>query len=374
MTGTFHRYGARLASDRGSVGVLMALVMFVVMGMLFMTWNTVELSKEKMRLQNAADAAALEHATWQARGMNALQNLNDEAYLSLNTASKILIAAAVFEGSATALDAASIFFPPAKIAATAAHWLAFGIGCVASYIAHIIVEVCIVAIRFFYQYFTCAIGYIAAQQFAAQNGADSLIPKASAETAGFYWGAFAVGLSWPVADAFVLPVKLEDDPKAPFVSNKIVLKVFEISLWASKYETFKISKEWKFKPTIAKSTHEVEDASGDKSKKDKKYTLGVVPGPTLWIAVRYGSHIQTLPLDEWAGAGEGSSGFHSVPMFALAAARCVTGDLVQHSEAEGNNRPAGFGTGATAILVPVTEVAAELSTKLGTALGVAIFH
>ena len=71
---------ARLASESGSVGVVVALVIFLVMGMLTMTWNTAEISKTKMRLQNAADSAALAHAIWQARGMNAVQNINDEMH------------------------------------------------------------------------------------------------------------------------------------------------------------------------------------------------------------------------------------------------------------------------------------------------------
>ena len=78
----------RLASERGSVGVVMALVIFVVMGMMTMTWNTAQLSKAKMRLQNAADSAALAHAVWQARGMNAVQNINDEMYEALSLAAK----------------------------------------------------------------------------------------------------------------------------------------------------------------------------------------------------------------------------------------------------------------------------------------------
>ncbi len=41
----------RLASERGSVGVVVALVIFLAMGMLTMTWNTAQLSKAKMRLQ-----------------------------------------------------------------------------------------------------------------------------------------------------------------------------------------------------------------------------------------------------------------------------------------------------------------------------------
>ena len=89
-----------LASERGSVGILVALVMFIVMGMLTMTLNTVQLSKEKIRLQNAADAAALEHAVWQARGMNQVQNINDEAYTACQTASVFLKFAAGLETAA----------------------------------------------------------------------------------------------------------------------------------------------------------------------------------------------------------------------------------------------------------------------------------
>ena len=79
----------RVASESGSVGVLVAFVIFLVMGMLTMTWNTAQISKTKMRLQNAADSAALAHAVWQARGMNVVQNINDEMYEGLSLAVKL---------------------------------------------------------------------------------------------------------------------------------------------------------------------------------------------------------------------------------------------------------------------------------------------
>ena len=97
----------RLASERGSVGVVVALVIFLVLGMLTMTWNTAQLSKAKMRLQNAADSAALAHAVWQARGMNAVQNINDEMYEALSLAVKLRNVAKVVEPIAIAFDAAS---------------------------------------------------------------------------------------------------------------------------------------------------------------------------------------------------------------------------------------------------------------------------
>ena len=97
----------RLASERGSVGVVMALVIFVVMGMMTMTWNTAQLSKAKMRLQNAADSAALAHAVWQARGMNAVQNINDEMYEALSLSVKLRNFARIMEPIALGFDAAS---------------------------------------------------------------------------------------------------------------------------------------------------------------------------------------------------------------------------------------------------------------------------
>ena len=94
----------RLVSEAGSVGVVVALFIFFGMGMLTMTWNTVQLSKAKMRLQNAADAAALAHAVWQARGMNAVQNLNDEMYETLGIAVTLRNVAKVMEPLAVVLD------------------------------------------------------------------------------------------------------------------------------------------------------------------------------------------------------------------------------------------------------------------------------
>ena len=103
--GTGNVFLARIASERGSVGVVMALVIFVVMGMLTMTWNIAQLSKAKMRLQNAADSAALAHAVWQARGMNVVQNINDEMYEAVSLAKKLRDVAVVIVPIATAFDA-----------------------------------------------------------------------------------------------------------------------------------------------------------------------------------------------------------------------------------------------------------------------------
>ncbi|MEG1480735.1 MAG: pilus assembly protein TadG-related protein, partial [Kiritimatiellia bacterium] len=99
------RFRHTVCGERGSVGILMALVMFFVCGMLVVTWNTYTVSRDKMRLQNAVDAAALENAVWQARGMNCLQHLNDEAYEMLSMVNGLYSAAGVLEIIASAVQA-----------------------------------------------------------------------------------------------------------------------------------------------------------------------------------------------------------------------------------------------------------------------------
>ena len=72
-----------------------------------------------------------------------------------------------------------------------------------------------------------------------------------------------------------------------------------------------------------------------------------------------------MPLEAWTS--KASEVIDKWPMIAIAAAQCVTGDVVAHSvtpaKAKNNQRPAGFGTGATAKLVPVTTAFAALTTN-----------
>ena len=62
----------------------------------------------------------------------------------------------------------------------------------------------------------------------------------------------------------------------------------------------------------------------------------------------------------------------------MAGAQCITGDVVPHSKKsekdKTNQRPAGFGAGATAKLVPVGEVFKKWEEKLGWAVNAIIYH
>lgn len=368
MTGFLEKTRRRLCSEDGSVGVVVAIFLFFALGLLTMTWNTAQLSKEKMRLQNAADAAALAHAAWQARGMNAVQNLNDEMYQSLAFASDLRIASAAFELSGQLLDAAS-FGPWAFITkplAIAAHLAGTLLGVVSGHLSHIICDIFLKYLALFYAKGSSLLGLWSAQQLAALNDADPLATLGS--VAGSRLGLYTLGLSWPFLDAFMLPIAQESKSDKPWKVGDLDFPFSSAPPpWSTLYKTFKTSKGWEVKPFISKRGN----ATG----------VNALPGPTLWVAFKLDRHVQTLPLDPFIGKdADGklpdSYKMHSMPLFAVAAAKCVTGDLIPVSRKtesdKTNQRPAGFGAGATAKLVPVSDVFAN---KIASGIvGAIIYH
>ena len=394
MIGTMR---GRLVSERGSVGVIVALVLFVVMGMLTMTWNTAELSKAKMRLQNAADSAALAHAVWQARGMNAVQNINDEMYEALSLAAKLRSVAKVIEPIAIGFDLAAnapfvgIIF---KALAVAAHTIGILTGGTAGWLAARICNMFLKYIAKIYVYGSALLGVWNAQQLAADNEADPLATLNTSSTSGdpntWHFGIYALGLSWPLKDAFMLP--LEESAKAevgksPWKEGEI--KVFEKSTspWKAIYSFTGAGKAWEIKPYVSKRGSkegikvEEKETEGKDGKKEKKIEVddnGVLPGPTMWIAFKLGGNIQTLPIDGFWNAGDKDRWTHKLPMFAVAAAQCITGDVIPHSKkvesGKTNQRPSGFGAGATAKLVPVSEVFYKMGKAGGYVVDALIYH
>jgi len=222
MMGRFLRLcGRRVGEDRGSVGILMALVLFFVLGMVTMTYNTARLSTEKMRLQNAADAAALEHAAWQARGMNLIQNLNNEGYTALCFADELIVIAVAVNHVRYAIEQAARYDPEpiSRAILTGLEFLSFcvvkGMLMVADWVANIIAGKMIYYFQTFLK-FTPIIGYINAQQLARLNGAESVGGAgANFTVGGTTYGVYALGVSMvSVKTTFLLPVE------RAFVSTK----------------------------------------------------------------------------------------------------------------------------------------------------------
>ena len=378
----FETLSGRLASERGSVGVVVALVIFVVMGMLTMTWNTAQLSKAKMRLQNAADSAALAHAVWQARGMNVVQNINDEMYEALSLAAKLRSVAKVIEPIALGFDVAAnapfvgIIF---KGLAIAAHTIGILTGGTAGWLAARICNMFLKYIAKIYVYGSALLGVWNAQQLAADNEADPLATLNTSSSSGdpntWHFGIYALGLSWPLKDAFMLP--LEESAKSEVGKSK------STSPWKAIYSFTGAGKAWEIKPYVSKrGSKEGIKVEEKKDKEGKKTTEvddnGVLPGPTMWIAFKLGGNIQTLPLDGFWNSGDKDRWTHKLPMFAVAAAQCVTGDVIPHSKkiesGKTNQRPSGFGVGATAKLVPVSEVFYKMGKAGGYVVDALIYH
>ena len=370
MTNVLEKMRKRIASEDGSVGVVVALFVFFALGLLSMTWNTAQLSKEKMRLQNAADAAALAHATWQARGMNAVQNLNDEMYSSLDTALFLRTASAFFEGFAQGVDALSngpwgFILKPLALAM---HLVGTLMGAVSGHLSHNICEKFLKWIAKFFAKGSALLGIWDAQQLAALNDADPLVTAGS--VLGSKLGLYSLCLSWPIRDAFMLPLEQVTKTESPWKAKDLKFPFSTAPApWKSVYNFFETSKGWQVQPFL--------------SKRGGSDGVKALPGPTLWIAFKLDRHVQTLPLDPFIGKyPDGtlpdSSGTRDIPLFALAAAKCVTGDVIPVSvkieNDKTNQRPAGFGTGATAKLVPVSDVFAGMHKVAEGVVSAIIYH
>ena len=347
----------RVADDRGHVGVLMAFVIFVVVGALTMTWNTAQLSKEKMRLQNAADSAALGFCVWQARGMNTVQNLNDEMYAALSIAKKLLVVAVPAETAAQALDKMGnipYIGIVCKIAAQAFHIVAAISGGLSGLLANRICPYFLKPLGYFYAYGSTVLAYWGAQQLAAKNRADPLGNVSISLGPLGTLGVYALGLAFPLVDTVKLPLQPESKSEEPWKNDTDNSDLFQKKsggIYQTIHKICGTGGKWEVKPWV--------------SKRDDKTGKDALPGPSIWVAHKYYSHVEAMPLEAWTT--NAVAVIDKWPMVAIAAAQCVTGDVVAHSvtpaKAKGSQRPAGFGTGATAKLIPVTTAFAALTTN-----------
>ena len=81
MAVRFGKRFRRLGSDeRGVVFVYGAVIIFIALTIFGMTFDSMRYIEKKIISQNAADAAALEMAAWQARGLNVVQEINSDIY------------------------------------------------------------------------------------------------------------------------------------------------------------------------------------------------------------------------------------------------------------------------------------------------------
>ncbi len=212
MDALIERWRRRATSNQGSVGILMALVMFFVCGMLIMTWNTYTLSREKMRLQNAADAAAIEFAVWQARGMNTIQNMNDEAYDVLTVA---ITGYTIGAGAAAASVAVNVVPVVGQVLSAGLVITSVLVSDVSTWMMNLVLPFIRIT-QDFWLHGTPFIAYISAQQAAAMNGATGVISHfigkdpisfKLSSVVNFSLDLHAIGISLSPKDTFFLPLE-----------------------------------------------------------------------------------------------------------------------------------------------------------------------
>ncbi len=364
METLIERWRARIAGNQGSVGILMALVMFFVCGMLIMTWNTYTLSREKIRLQNAVDAAALEHAVWQARGMNTIQHLNDEGYDVMTTAITGYTIGAGVAVLAQAVNAIPVVGSILSTVLTAAGVIVID---VSTWMLEVVLT-CIKIIQKAWIYGTPLIAYLSAQQAAAMNGSTGIISHfVGKEPATLTIGKvvkigldlYAVGISLAPKDTLLLPVETakKDDNALPWKPTTLCNTLFttiRTNLVLSKIAWLPTQVKG-FEPTISKKR-----GTGDKAKPH-------LPAPTLWICLKaYPSHDSIQRFDQWLFAKAGKDfgsldapGQSPFPILAYAVGQCVTGDIIEQTPADDKKvnplRARGWGTGANAKLISLEE-------------------
>ncbi|MGI5923431.1 MAG: TadE/TadG family type IV pilus assembly protein [Lentisphaeria bacterium] len=157
----------RLCNDRGVAALYTAVVCMLILASFSLIYDVARISEDKMQLQNAVDAAALEYATWQARGMNTVQNLNQEIYNLDSTVITMYMVSAVLTYAAQPLKAFAYV-------GAALEFFSAGLLYGGGYVHHVIGVGFLQSLRHFYAYGTNILAYIGANEVARLNGADPL--------------------------------------------------------------------------------------------------------------------------------------------------------------------------------------------------------
>ncbi len=171
------RWCRRLSNDRGVAMLYTAVICMFILAVFSLIYDVARISEDKIQMQNAADAAALEFATWQARGMNTVQNLNQEIF-NLDTAvltMYLTAAGAVYAGTAAAILTKGAALPLKNACDIFAAFLMYG----GIYVHHVVGIGMLQSLRHFYAYGTNVLAIISANEIATMNRADPILPEIS---------------------------------------------------------------------------------------------------------------------------------------------------------------------------------------------------
>ncbi len=326
----------RLHSDENGVALIYAaIISFLILAFCSMIWDTAKMSETKMQTQNAADAAALEMAAWQARGMNMVQALNEDIY---DTDNMLGYTYGALAGLETLAKLAYI------VGAGKAAEIALAVPIYAAWATHaVMVNLFMKPLRFVYANGSILIGYIAANNAAKVNGAPgiftALLPDKS--SGNILWDGVvkvlrplfkeftAVGIPTATGSILTLPLAAKHDKSYPLYSkNNILLKAALGILKSNSFVKVKLE-PWDDEYYESKSPY------------DKKEL-------PAWVWFIKGQSETGLISSYFIGGGDN---VQKVPVMAYAVARVKGGNVVKYNDDKHKFRPTGCGVGADPSLV-----------------------
>lgn len=363
----------RLGCDeRGGVLWFGLIILFLALAIFSMSYDTSNYIAQKMKAQNAADAAAIEMATWQARGLNVIQEINCDIYeidaiMKLSIETMAVVAASLDAGMIAAILSFQfeIYKPLSEIKSDCATINKFLL--IAFWTLRNITINSLKFIRKVYVYGTNVAGYLSAMQVAGYNGAvilessqvKSMISQLNTDSSGILstiinklnskkqFGAIGIPLS--TTNPFILPVdKKNDDGTGIINTSALYSKNWELRL-AKTYLSISMSstKSW-----LNKILHWDDEYYQTKDGFDKGYYPAWV-----WIARTERPWLMSDSL-LWRKSGQETT--RPIPM-AYAIAQVRGGNVVRYAN-KTKSRNIGYGAGAEAALVPISE-AKNLNSK-----------
>jgi hypothetical protein len=353
---------ARLGEERGAVYYFTVIVVFFVLALVTVIFDVSRVSAAKMQMQAAADAAALEMAVWQCRGMNVVMNLNDEIYQTDEVVVVLYGIAGAMTGIAKILEATIFLAEVGEVVEAAAAVIAY----VAYYVHKVVVQVFLVNLRLVYAKGTMVLGYLGANNAAAANGAERIIPKIPFDGGGdgdilkkllgfivdalnkLTGGFVAVGIPTRPSAAIMLPLKEEEadslplniqDPKG--VGGAAYMALMVLLDMNTDFE----AKDFQYKEKIFRSADE---------------KMFKIP-PYIWLVHRSSD----LGFVSRYFLGGDEKDYAKIPILAYAIGQAQGGNVTMCADYDHPYRPRHYGVGADAFLVPIGSAGIPDSTTQG---------
>ncbi len=213
------KYWRRIEGERGVALYYTVIITFFIVSILSVIYDVSKFSHRKMIAQNAADAASLEIAVWQCRGLNLVQNINTEIYETDEVLAIVYGIAGAMTGVGKILEATVILFEAGYAVEQAAYYIAKA----AYYVHKVIVDYFLENMRAFYAKGSMLMGFVGANEAARYNGASAVFPWHMDESGGGdFFGQIKKFIArvvntfgniyyFPLTLGWTLPVQEEDD-------------------------------------------------------------------------------------------------------------------------------------------------------------------